>query len=110
MAVEAATSPNVLAKLDLGDRLRKEMIVIASRIGRSIARFQKAAEETRMGDANMSVEIGGIGELKELSGAFERMSLALAVEQIETADDAQQQQSGARPAAGRSDVYAGRTG
>ncbi len=59
-------------------------IMIASKIGAAIAKLQKAAEEISLGQVSKPVEIGGIGELKDLSGAFERMrvSLALAVQQL----------------------------
>jgi nitrogen fixation/metabolism regulation signal transduction histidine kinase len=64
-------------------------IIVASKIGSSIARLQKAAEEISLGGVKKPVEVGGIGELRDLSAAFERMrvSLALAVEQLGGDDD-----------------------
>jgi len=64
-------------------------IVLASKIGASIAKLQKAAEQISLGGVSKPVEVGGIGELRELSAAFERMrvSLALAVEQLGGGDD-----------------------
>jgi nitrate/nitrite-specific signal transduction histidine kinase len=64
-------------------------IVVASRIGSSIASLQKAADAISLGNVKQPVEVGGIGELSNLSAAFERMrvSLALAVEQLGGDDD-----------------------
>jgi nitrate/nitrite-specific signal transduction histidine kinase len=74
-------------------------IFVASKIGQSIARLQKAAEAISMGEVNHGVAAEGIGELKALSGSFERMrvSLALAMGQLESNDAPQF--SGAHPTA-----------
>ena len=76
-----------LLVLAFGVLMATAAIVFAIRIGASLRRLRDVAESISRGQADAQVEVVGIGEIRDLSLAFERMrrSLGKAMELVERA-------------------------
>lgn len=87
-----------LVVLSLGLAIAILAIVIAVRIGASLRKLRDVADAISRGDVDSSVAVVGIGEVRDLSRAFERMRLSLrkAMELLERTSMSQRPESSSR--------------